>query len=275
MFSAALDFEDVFGGLRFDIGPAGLKERFELGIQGRAWRDGEDECLRTMVPVGSGWSGSIQLFLSPDGEIWSSSDSEVVMRNASILHYIEQQAYQLVSPWRSPQFSVTVRPPIGEGLASAMSMKRVEAASDRYMMFWQAEGLLLQQVLFPASWKSAETEVSTRTIKGAACVIESAHQLDPRVRIDVNAAPMQQVRPTKRQRLKAPSVDSWESVPGAKRYAYGNEWSNMTGAVWVVASAGKTAIEQYRVFLSEDEEPELVTWDTFTKEGGITRDMEA
>jgi Asp-tRNA(Asn)/Glu-tRNA(Gln) amidotransferase A subunit family amidase len=141
------------------------------------------------------------------------------------------------------------------------------------MAWWRGPGLFVQQVLFPGSWKASQTSIYARSIADAVRALEAAAKLEPGLAVQVGSTPMKERRPTKKQRAQAPTLESWASTPGAKRYRHGTEAAYTTGAVWVLEKRGSYTIQQYRVYVNEDGE-ELLAWDTFTASGGISRDME-
>lgn len=275
VFEAVVDFERRFDGVRIELGPLGEEQTFELGI---AWHapppDSEDPAdpERTMVPIGSGWSGQEYLYMNAEGEIVCHFD-QIIMKSSSVVRYIEQQVLGLTPRWRPPHFGVDLRPALGRRLAEKLHLQRVEEASDQYVSWWMGRGLSLQQVSFCDSWKAQQTSVFARSISDVARVLDAAASLEPKLAVAVGATPLEQRRPTKRQRASVPSMDSWAGSLGARRYSFGNEDPHLKGAVWVVPEHGTRTIQQYRIFVDDDGE-ELLARDVFNAAGGVVWDMD-
>lgn len=275
VFGCVVEFERRFGGLRLRLGPKGMKQEFRLGIEPHAPCPDADELERATVPIGWASDGVDQLFMNAQGEVISRCD-DVVMKSSSIVRYIEQLIIGQTPRWKPPRFTLVVRPALGAQLAGALGMTLLEEASDVYESWWDGEGLRLLQVLFSGSWQAGQTTLFARSIEDVVCALRLAHELAPTLRVNVSASPSKRSRPSKRARRQAPSVESWEDVPGARRYAFGDESSHMTGAVWVVERKGNFEIQQYRIFIDEtgEDPPELLLWETLTASGEISRDME-
>lgn len=275
VFDAVIDFEQRFSGLHFRLGLPGHEQEFKLGIEWHAPRpapDDPDHPERTMVPIGSGWNGYAYLYMNEQGEVVSHFDA-VLMKSSSVVRYLEQEVIGLIPRWKAPSFRVDLRPALGERLATVLNLRLIDEVSDQYEAWWRGRGLFVQQIFFRASWKAKQTSVYARSIADLVRALEAASALEADLAADVGSNPFEEKRLTKKQRARAPTLESWASTPRARRYRFGTEAAHMTGAVWVIEERGALTIQQYRVYADEDGE-ELLAWDTFTPSGGISRDME-
>jgi hypothetical protein len=271
VFEAAIDFEIQFGGLVF--GRPGKRRDVKLGIDYRPRRRtfSEDDPDPELVPIGRAHDGYDLLYMTERGEVVSYVDS-VVMKNSSIASYIEQELIWYTRRWRAPRFYADLWPAQGARLADALGILRLPLVSDAYEVWWEGQGVRLTQVLFSGSWKSVHTSVVARSLERLIGVLRAARSIEPDVRVCVNTEPVRKVRPTRRRRAAAPSMESWAETPGAERYPMGGD---VTGVVWIGRGRRREPwIQQYRVFCQAGCTPELLSWDTFTPKGGTSRDME-
>jgi hypothetical protein len=280
LFEAAIDFEIQFGGLVF--GRPGKRRDVKLGIDYRPRRRtfSEDDPDPELVPIGRAHDGYDLLYMTERGEVFSYVDS-VVMKNSSIASYIEQELIWYTRTWRAPRFYAYVWPALpgarrsgalGASLAEALGLLRLPLVSDAYEVWWEDRGVRLTQVLFAGSWQSERTSVVARSLDELIGVLRVARSIEPDVRVCLNTEPVRKVRPTRRRRAAAPSMESWGETPGAERYPVGGD---VTGVVWITRGRRRESwIQQYRVFRQAGHAPELLSWDTFTSKGGTSRDME-
>jgi hypothetical protein len=272
---AVIDFEQRLGGVRFELGVAGSRQTFKLGIAWHAPRlasDDPQDPERTMVPIGSTWNGYLYLYMDARGEVTGYFDT-VLTKSSSIVRYLEREVLLFTPRWGRPRFAVDLRPALGADLARALELHPVEEASDAYEAWWTGPGLVVQQVLFQGSWKAARTVVRARSLSGVSRVLETARSLDRGLMVSVDADPCADKRPTRKQRMRAPSLESWASTPGAVRYRFGNEDAHLSGVVWLIPEGRAHIIQQYRCYRDQDGE-ELFSWDTFDASGGTSRGMD-
>ncbi len=273
VFDAAVDFQVRFGGLVF--GPPGKREDVQFGIDYRPPRrrsDEPDDPELTLVPIGRAHDEYDLLYMNEQGEVISYVDS-VVMKNSSIMSYIEQELVWYTRAWRAPCFYADLRPAMGDRLAERLDLQRIPLVSDAYEVWWERKRVRVQQVLFAGSWKAGHTSVTARSLEDLVHVLRTARAIDPNVRVNLASRPLKAVRPAKRRREQAPSMELWAASPGAERYPFGSD-PDVTGVVWIIHERGRPRIQQYRVFNHPGEAPKLRSWTTFTPEGGIFRDME-
>lgn len=126
-YEAVFEFEEYFGGLT--LGPQ--HRPLELGVlfeEPDPDPDDPDDPERTMVPIGRFPRGSTRLFMDQRGEVVSYFEG-IEMRSQSIFSYLEQLAIDYDDRWPEPRFRVSIRPPMGEQLASALRLHRLDAES--------------------------------------------------------------------------------------------------------------------------------------------------
>jgi hypothetical protein len=268
---AVLDFEELFGGIEY----TSSEGTFTFGIDYSApepYPDQPEDPELSMVPIGRGQSGFVRYYMNDLGEVAERPDNEgaVTMKHVSFLHLIEHQAMQTVRRRPDPFFFVEIVPPVGEHLAATLGLRPVMEASDRYEAWWEDELCSVQQILFSGNWRSELTRLSTHDLTALVRGMNQACAVAPTARFRIAALPTRETRRTKREPW--PEIDSLQSAPGTKWYAYGERADYIYGTIWAIPEDGQYTLQQYRCFKGWSDKSELRGWDTFTNQGGISRE---
>lgn len=270
--ASVLTFEELFGGLEYETRTGSFVFGAELD-KPDPYPGVPDDPELTMVPIGRGESGFVRYYMNDLGEVAERPDNEgsVTMKHASFLTFVEHQAMATVPAWPEPRFAADLMHIEGSLLAATLGSPSVPDATDAYEAWWEDGALSVQAVMFQDSWRRSVTTVRAASLRDLERAMIAAVSLSSTVVMKLRGEPSEEKR--REKRASWPDVESWASMPGARRYPWGDGADSHVGTIWAVEERGVVTMEQYRIFRAFDGRTELRGWDSFGPRGATIRDV--
>ncbi|WP_437648870.1 hypothetical protein [Sorangium sp. So ce362] len=254
-FAAAIDFEELYGGLSWGEDPLGI-------YYDEPMRDENDplDLDGTMVPIGS--EGVCGLFMNDAGEVITQPN----VKSASIEKYIEQRAlFATVEAQRA--YRVKVRPAAGGALAATLGLAVIPEATDAYQAYFEADGVLLRHHRQPEVYEARADLALAPSLEHVAAILESAARAVDSPRVSIHRLGARMIRLSAGQESCIPSMSSWSTEPDAVRFDYGDEDDHRDGVVWLLGAPGSRRVEQYVTTT----DGRLLSWTTYEEKGATLR----